>query len=53
MAEFINTSYKQYYIVVSASADGVVLRPVEDAKLATYPKMSSRLFALRSCPQKS
>lgn len=36
MAEFINTSYKQYYIVVSASADGVVLRPVDDAKLATY-----------------
>lgn len=37
-AEFINTSYKQYYIVVSASADGVVLRPVEEPNLSTYWK---------------
>lgn len=38
MAEFINTSYQQYYIVVSASAEGVILRPVDDETLSTYWK---------------
>ena len=38
MAEFINTSYQQYYIVVSASAEGVILRPVDDEALSTYWK---------------
>lgn len=36
MSEFVDTSYKQSYIVVSASADGVVLRPVDDDTLLTY-----------------
>lgn len=36
MADFINTSYQQYYIVVSASAEGVILRPVDDKALSTY-----------------
>lgn len=36
MADFINTSYQQYYIVVSASAEGVILRPVDDEALSTY-----------------
>ena len=36
MSEFVDTSYKQSYIVVSASSDGVVLRPVDDDKLLTY-----------------
>ena len=36
MAEFINTSYQQYYVVVSASSEGVILRPVDDEALSTY-----------------
>lgn len=36
MNDFIDTSYKRSYIVVSASADGVVLRPVEDETLLSY-----------------
>lgn len=38
MAEFINTSYQQYYVVVSASSEGVILRPVDDEALSTYWK---------------
>ena len=36
MAEFINTSYQRYYVVVSASSEGVILRPVDDEALSTY-----------------
>lgn len=36
MSEFVDTSYKQSYIVVSSSSDGVVLRPVDDGSLLTY-----------------
>lgn len=38
MAGFINTSYLQYYVVVSASSEGVILRPVDDEALSTYWK---------------
>lgn len=33
---FVDTSYKRKYVVVSATSEGVVLRPVEDGPLSSY-----------------
>lgn len=36
MSSIINTSYRQQYVVVSATSTEVVLRPVDDSLLQTY-----------------